>query len=231
MNGYNDPRIDKYFKPTATSAEGARKVIGCLAGAAIGNKSVADGLYSAVNIAINAKGVWMTASEMAFCRAEGALAGWDGMGGTVEELYNQGVRLSFDQWGAAGVDSYLADDTSIQADYVDADGGYGKSMSHVSDITIKWDNDATAEKKLERIMTQKWIAMFPNGQEAWSEIRRTGYPKVFDVAQNIGSALKVANRVPYPNEESINNPNNYNNALQMNGGADNYETKMWWQKK
>ena len=104
-------------------------------------------------------------------------------------------------------------------------------MSHVSDITIKWDNDATAEKKLERIMTQKWIAMFPNGQEAWSEIRRTGYPKVFDVAQNIGSALKVANRIPYPNEESINNPNNYNNALQMNGGADNYETKMWWQKK
>lgn len=231
MNGYNDPRIDKYFKPTATSAEGARKVIGCLAGAAIGNKSVADGLYSAVNIAINAKGVWMTASEMAFCRAEGALAGWNGMGGSAEELYNQGVRLSFDQWGAAGVDSYLADDTSIQADYVDADGGYGKSMSHVSDITIKWDNDATAEKKLERIMTQKWIAMFPNGQEAWSEIRRTGYPKVFDVAQNIGSALKVANRVPYPNEESINNPNNYNNALQMNGGADNYETKMWWQKK
>ena len=168
---------------------------------------------------------------MAFCRAEGALAGWNGMGGTVEELYNQGVRLSFDQWGAAGVDSYLADDTSIQADYVDADGGYGKPMSHVSDITIKWDNDATAEKKLERIMTQKWIAMFPNGQEAWSEIRRTGYPKVFDVAQNIGSALKVANRVPYPNGESINNPNNYNNALQMNGGADNYETKMWWQKK
>ena len=229
MNGYNDPRILKYFKPTAT--EGSRKVIGCLAGAAITNKATADVLYSAANVAQTDKGVWMTAAEMAFCRAEGALAGWSGMGGTVEELYNEGVRLSFEQWGAGGVDAYLADDTSIQADYQDAEGGSGRSMSHVSDITIKWDNTASPEKQLERLITQKWIALFPNGHEAWCELRRTGYPKVFDVAQNNGSAYQVANRVPYPNDESINNPDNYNKALQLNGGADNYETKMWWQKK
>ena len=171
------------------------------------------------------------ASEMAFCRAEGALAGWSGMGGTAEELYDEGVRLSFEQWGAGSADSYLADDTSIQADYQDADGGYGRSMSHVSDITIKWDDNASAEKKLERLITQKWIALFPNGHEAWCEIRRTGYPKVFDVAQSNGSAYQVANRVPYPSGESINNAANYSKALQLNGGADNYETKMWWQKK
>jgi len=229
MNGYNDPRVLKYFKATAT--EGSRKVIGCLAGAAIGNKATADQLYSAANVSQTDKGVWMTASEMAFCRAEGALAGWSGMGGTAEELYDEGVRLSFEQWGAGSADSYLADDTSIQADYQDADGGYGRSMSHVSDITIKWDDNASAEKKLERLITQKWIALFPNGHEAWCEIRRTGYPKVFDVAQSNGSAYQVANRVPYPSGESINNAANYSKALQLNGGADNYETKMWWQKK
>lgn len=27
-------------------------------------------------------------------------------------------------------------------------------------------------------MIQKWIALFPNGQEAWTEWRRTGYPKL-----------------------------------------------------
>ena len=229
MNGYNDPRITKYFKATATA--GSRQVIGCLAGAAIGNKATADQLYSAANVAQSDRGVWMTAAEMTFCRAEGALAGWSGMGGTVEQLYNEAVRLSFEQWGAGGADSYLADDTSLQADYTDAEGGYGRSMSRVSDITIKWDNTASAEKQLERLITQKWIALYPNGNEAWCEIRRTGYPKVFNVAQSTGSSLQVANRVPYPSSESINNAANYNQALTFNGGADNYETRMWWQKK
>lgn len=40
----------------------------------------------------------MTAAEMTFCRAEGAMLGWD-MGGTPGALYNQAVRLSFEQWG------------------------------------------------------------------------------------------------------------------------------------
>ena len=165
MNGYNDPRITSYFKPTVTA--GARTVIGCLAGAKIGNKATADNIYSAANVSNTTRGVWMSAAEVTFCRAEGALAGWTGMGGTAGELYEKAVTLSFDQWGVGGADKYLADDTSTEADYVDAEGGYGKSMAHVSDITIKWDDNAT----------------------------------------------------------------NYAKAVQMLGGADNYETKMWWQKK
>ena len=229
MNGYNDPRITSYFKPTVTA--GARTVIGCLAGAKIGNKATADNIYSAANVSNTTRGVWMSAAEVTFCRAEGALAGWTGMGGTAGELYEKAVTLSFDQWGVGGADKYLADDTSTEADYVDAEGGYGKSMAHVSDITIKWDDNATDEQKLERIMVQKWIAMFPDGQEAWSEIRRTGYPKVFETAQSNGSSLNVPNRIPFDNNETINNATNYAKAVQMLGGADNYETKMWWQKK
>lgn len=229
MNGYKDPRITAYFKPSAT--KGDREIIGCLAGANIGNKNTADAIYSAANVSSNTRGVWMSASEVTFLRAEGALAGWNGMGGTVGELYNKAVELSFEQWGVSGADKYLADDTSKQADYVDAEGGYGKSMSHVSEITIKWDDNATAEQKLERLMTQKWIALFPDGQEAWSEIRRTGYPEVFETAQSNGSGLKVPNRIPFDNEEIVNNATNYTKAVQLLGGADNYETKMWWQKK
>lgn len=47
----------------------------------------------------------MTAAEMTFCRAEGAMLGWD-MGGTPGALYNQAVRLSFEQWGVAGQEYY-----------------------------------------------------------------------------------------------------------------------------
>ena len=38
--------------------------------------------------------------------------------------------------------------------------------------------------KLQKIITQKWIAGFPEGQEAWSEYRRTGYPKLFRITNN-----------------------------------------------
>ena len=226
MNGYSDPRITKYFKATETA--GDRTVIGCLAGAAIGNKSTAMQIYSAANVEQNTRGVWMTAAEITFCRAEGALAGWSGMGGTVEELYNQAIKLSFEQWGASGVDTYLADATSKPANYVDAEGGYGKAMPAVSTITIKWDDSASDEVKLERLITQKWIAGFPNGDEGWAELRRTGYPQVFDVAQT--TTQKVANRVPFCTDETINNKENYEKAVQLLGGADNYTTKLWWQR-
>ncbi len=230
MNGYADPRITKYFKPTTQTVEGQRAVVGCRAGARIGNKATADALYSAANIEQTSKGVWMTAAEMAFCRAEGALLGWSGMGGTAEELYNQGIRLSFEQWGATGVDAYIANEELTPADYTDADGGYGSAAAKASDITIKWDNAASAEKKLERIIVQKWIAMYPNGDEAWAEIRRTGYPKVFPVAQTTSNGLQVANRVPFSVDEPINNPVNYAAAVALLGGPDNYATKMWWQR-
>lgn len=226
MNGYNDPRITKYFKATETA--GDRAVIGCRAGAQVGNKATAMGLYSAANIEQNSLGVWMTAAEMAFCRAEGALAGWDGMGGSVEDLYNEAIRLSFEQWGASGVDTYLADDSSTPANYTDATGGYGAAASAPSTVTIKWDDSATQEVKLERLIIQKWIAGFPNGDEGWAEIRRTGYPKIFPCA--IATTIATPNRIPFSADEPINNPANYQEAVRLLGGDDNYTTKLWWQR-
>ena len=68
------------------------------------------------------RGIWMTSAEMAFCRAEGALAGWN-MDGTAEALYNEGITLSFEQWGASGAADYIANSTATPADYVDAADG------------------------------------------------------------------------------------------------------------
>ncbi len=227
MTGYKDPRMEKYFKNPKDKAD--RPFVGCLAGADIGNKTIADAKYSAINIDKNARGVWMTASEITFCRAEGALVGW-AMGGTVAELYEKAITLSFEEWGVSSVETYLKDGESTEANYADVDGGYGKSVPAQSTITIKWDDNASQEEKLERLITQKWIALFPNGQEGWNEIRRTGYPKVFPLGQDNGTNLRVANRIPFDSDEKINNPNNYSEAVTLLKGEDNYITKMWWQR-
>jgi hypothetical protein len=61
--------------------------------------------------------------------------------------------------------------------YVDQSNA-GNNSPALSTITVAWGAGAINEQKSKRIITQKWIAMFPEGQEAWTEYRRTGYPKL-----------------------------------------------------
>lgn len=231
MVGYKDPRLSLYFNPT-TFAGHEEEYAGFRAGSSPTSKAVAD-QYSAPIATANDNYYWMTAAEVAFLKAEGALYNWN-MGKSAEELYKEGVTLSFDQWHASGVANYLEDDTSIQADYTAFDNPT-YSTAHVSDITIKWEESDPEEKKLERIMTQKWIALYPLGQEAWSEYRRTGYPKFFTLPNqpaNYPTLTTVAHRIPFTPTEYSNNPNNINSGTvqQLLGGPDQYDTKIFWAK-
>lgn len=230
MYGYADPRLAKYFKEVEDRGTGSRAIIGCRAGAKIGNKSIADAKYSAANVANNTKGIWLTAAEMAFCRAEGVLAGWNGMNGSAKDLYEEGIRLSFEQWEAGDASSYINNSWRTPSDYQDAQDGYGQSATRPSNITVMWDDNATDDVKLERLIVQKWIALFPNGQEGWNEIRRTGYPKVFKLMQNTVTNLNVANRIPFADTEITENPTNLEKAKVLLNGPDDYATMMWWQK-
>ena len=89
---------------------------------------------------------------------------------------------------------------------------------------------------LERIITQKWIANFPLGLEAWAEYRRTGYPLLMPVTKNnsggVVSSTRGARRLPYPQRERTDNTENYNSAVRsLLGGQDNMATDLWWAKK
>ena len=90
--------------------------------------------------------------------------------------------------------------------------------------------------KIEKIITQKWIALYPNGQEAWTEWRRTGYPKLHAVDQNksggVISTDKGVRRLPYPESKlSTEDKANLAGALRLLGGPNNGGTKLWWDKK
>lgn len=229
MTGYRDPRLGRYFQQP--EQPGDRRFIGCRAGALIGSNFLAKRLYSTANVSETTPGVWLTASEMAFCKAEGVLRGWNMGGETTKDFYEQGVTLSFRQWGAEGAEAYLQDNMSMEADYVDAVGGFGGNAPRMSLITVKWDEDASIAEKMERLIVQKWIALYPNGQEAWDEIRRTGYPHIFPVPQPTnGYTLSTPNRIPFDKNEQINNRSNYDKAVEYLGGPDDYATPMWWQR-
>ncbi len=228
MNGYNDPRREAYFLPS--TFEGI-EFVGLRRGWETFDRTWGFN-FSGVNVRPSDPLIWMTASEVAFLRAEGAAIHNFNMGGSAEEFYNRGIELSFEQWGAQGAAAYMADAVSTPQAYSDPTDK-NPYNGDISSITIKWDNAAPAEKKLERIITQKWIALYFNGNEAWAEYRRTGYPRLIPVAYNgsggvVNSAIGPQ-RMPYPQEEYTNNAANVASAVStLLGGPDNMATKVWW---
>lgn len=232
MKGYNDPRLSKYF----TKSEPVNDHIGLRSGIVVASTEVA-GRYSTATTAANDRLLIMPASESYFLRAEGALLGWD-MGGSAKDFYENGIKISFAQWKAEGVDRYLDNGTSKPDDYPQPaeelllDKSVNYAVKTQSSATIKWDEAVSTEKKLEKIMTQKWIAMYPLGQEAWSEQRRTGYPAFFPVLVNLNEDAqlreRLASRIPYPDIER--QKQTYGKVLEYLGGKDNYSTKLWWDK-
>ena len=233
MNGYKDPRCEKYFTQSTFSGTIVNAYHGLRSGIQIPGGSTVK-LYSNMVVQDNTKLLWMNAAEVAFLKAEGALRGWN-MGDTAEGFYNRGITLSFEQWGASGANQYIQNDTDAPAAYIDPIGFFSYTGTP-SNVTIKWDAGATQEKNLERIITQKWIAIFPLGIEAWSEYRRTGYPKLMEILRNNSggkvSTERMARRLPYPQKEYLENSENLeyaiNNYLK---GQDNMGTDVWWAKK
>ena len=104
----------------------------------------------------------MCAAEAYFLRAEGALRKWN-MEGDAKGLYETGVRTSFAEW-EANIGSYLTNKDAKPAKYDDPIGN--NSYSARTEITPVYDEKASVEENLERILTQKWIALYPEGQEA-----------------------------------------------------------------
>jgi hypothetical protein len=82
----------------------------------------------------------------------------------------------------------------------------------------------------ENIITQKWVALFGQGIEAWTELRRTGFP-VLPAAdpralfQNDGV---LPTRLVYPSTEYSLNGANVESGAALNGGPDDMKTALWW---
>lgn len=237
LKGYNDPRLPKYFVP-ATDAAVAGQYKGIRNGIDIDAKSRYQG-YSAL-VTFPSKIQLMTAAEAWFLKSEAAIRGWTGAG-SAKDNYESGIKTSFSQHTITDATTYINDAVSKPAEYIDpkaittGQNNITNGSPWLSTITIKWDEGDAFEKKLERIITQKWISMFPEGQEAWSEFRRTGYPKLFPVVINNSGGKVSTNtfirRVNIPPDEYLTNPQGATRAAATLNGPDNGGTRLWWDKQ
>ncbi|WP_294082728.1 SusD/RagB family nutrient-binding outer membrane lipoprotein [Proteiniphilum sp. UBA5384] len=237
MNGYNDPRRPVYMT-MATST-------GTYQGVRMGINNINKNLYS--NNAFFSKPAFTAnsplpvfcAAETAFLKAEAALRGWiPGGDAMAKSYYEQGITLSMEQHGV-NIGNYLNGTTSA-ASYRDMFSG--GTVSVATPITIAWsDAGSTQNTKLEKIITQKWLANYPLGFESWCDHRRTGFPQFFPAVNNLSSSgfigavtnipSRMARRLPFPQSQYQGNNENVQKAIQMLGGDDAAYTDLWWAKK
>ena len=148
--------------------------------------------------------VWMGYAESLFLKAEAALRWPSLVDETAEALYLKGIKASMDYYE------------------IDAD----KANEYISHLDgVKAFAGGSKEEQLEQIITQKWIAVFPNGNEGWAEVRRTDYPRYLLAPVNGNNSNgevasgKLIKRINYPNSES-RNPNKPGNV--------NQGSRVWW---
>lgn len=145
----------------------------------------------------------ITVAELNFAQAEAIERGWTGVAGSAQQFYEDGIQASWEQWGVYDAGNFAAYIAQTEVDYTTAD----------------WK---------ERIGNQKWLALFPNGYEAWAEWRRLDFPELTPHARALTSGNDIPVRHEYPSTEAQINTENYNAAVEMLGGEDSYNVNLWW---
>jgi hypothetical protein len=150
------------------------------------------------------------------------------MGGTAQELYAKGIENSMKQWG-------ITDNAAIQA-YINSTAtpvapGDFLSSPAMTDIPVKWGADLATQR--EQIATQKWLALFPDGFEAWADFRRSRYLNLYPVANSENPDIPNPNtqyirRIPFLENERSVNGTAVDAAEGLLDGPDKVTTPLWW---
>ncbi len=202
MNKYNDPRVSAYFAPNKDD-EYVGATFGWTSDEA-GTHSLAD--YCAFNDKYykeqNAPMTLVSASQVLLMATEAAHIGW--ISDDVATLYKKGITASFIQHDipVSKVDTYIAG----------------------VDVALNGSDN------IKKIAMQKWIANYmQDGVEAWSDWRRLQIPEL--KPGNIGSTSvsHIPYRLRYSEADIVSNKANYEAAIAAQG-ADDIETKLWWNK-
>ena len=206
LNDFNDPRRAKFLSQATRLNPITKK------NDPIGFKGIPSGSDGGVVIDYNPSNmiralveapmvcIIMTYAEVEFIKAELAQKGI--ITSDAETHYKNGIKASMEQWGLI-----------MPADY--------------------FTNTATSQftaynGTLERIMLQKYYALFFNDYQQWFEFRRTGFP-VLPKGPGLMNNGIMPVRFKYPTTVASTNRENYLKAVE-NMGGDDVNTKVWWEK-
>jgi hypothetical protein len=217
LKDLNDPRIAVFARPTVASVTaGKPEYIGVPNGlddnaalqfnggaqnvSRIGTAYYIDGFGTPTDRELNiARGIIMNYAELQFILAEAAQKGMITTG-AARDYYEKGITASFNFYG------------------LEVPAGYFEQPR----VTFEAGN------ALQLIGTQKWIALFYSGLEAWFDWRRTGLPAITPGPANLNNN-QVPVRFIYPTFEFSLNKENVEAAVAAQG-PNTLNTPVWWDR-
>lgn len=192
---------DKRLEVYANKAEATGEYVG-----------IPNGLPNAVSLGLNktskvgsyftaatAPAILISYSELLFIKSELAHKGVTAAG-NAQKNYEDAIAASYGQY-----------DLNLNADFL---------------AKVAYEGGT---KGYEQILTQKWVALFGQGIEAWTEQRRTEIPSLKAPEASVNNG-KIPTRLAYPLSEEALNYDNYSAALANQKGENNMQMKLWWAK-
>ncbi len=237
LNDRDDPRVHIYAQPIPKSliAGGEPVYNGHQNGLAHGaaefhNISL---LGTAIGYNENAPLYVLCLDEVEFIQAEFYMRKGDE--NKAKQHYEAGIKASMDRWGCF--------DGSTVSPSTKKDGvlPFTYAVDHAAYLThplVSWGGN-TGEK-FRKILEQKWAAMFGQGAQAWTEVRRTGFPaRIFEyeLEGTYYPDLGMPVRLTYSTAEAILNKANLKAAKErqhvqdINEGLfspDGTKSQVWW---
>ncbi|MGA1373193.1 MAG: SusD/RagB family nutrient-binding outer membrane lipoprotein [Flavobacteriales bacterium] len=203
LAAHEDPRMAAFYAPAASSGAFVGEVYGLSEANAALTPDADVSQRSETVLAADLPGIYFDAAQTHFLAAEAAERGW-ATPLSAAGHYEEAIRLSMAYWGvdAAAADAYLA---RADVAYATAPGSWK-----------------------ERIGAQKWIALYMQGAEAWAEYRRLDFGILQLPVDGVLNGSGIPARLQYPLDEQTLNAAEYAGGVSANGGADDLDTKMWW---
>jgi TM2 domain-containing membrane protein YozV len=205
MNGNDDPRRSAYAEPAVNDSP--TDFAGFPYGMAQGEATVFKGEspWSRPSLRVRdaqAPAIFMTNAETKFAEAEAAQRGW--ISADAATKYEEAIQASMDYWDVSEEDA---------SDYIS-------------------NNPYDSGNWRENLGRQKWVAMYMQGIQGWSEWRRLDFGLLeapVDGKLSVNFDAPIALRYPYPTDENNLNGSNVETALSNQGfSEDNQGQKLWW---
>lgn len=190
--------------------------------------SLAIGGYAEYSGNANTFGLWVSAAEVKLLTSEAYLMGY-GVAkdeAKAKQAFIDGVVLSTEYYWAQknGSSLFKAGNDSYK--------GY-RPLVQPTDAEVLAYAEKIWKPTQETVCTQLWLNYdWTNMLEAWNVVRRTGFPLVtFATDTQMSSYPTPPHRLPYPNDESTYNANNYKDAVaKYYKESTGYYTKLFWAK-
>lgn len=145
--------------------------------------------------------VMISAGQLALARAEAANLGWTSE--NLVSVYQQGIALSFEQWGLpAPTASYFS-----QSGIAVTPGGANNTRN---------------------ISIQRYLAHYPDGLMGWNIWRKSGYPTLTPAPAATNESGQIPRRYQYAPSEYTSNEQGVKGAVDNLPGGDKQDSKVWW---